>query len=402
VPLLAGDEQAALLDSSSAASAPAPPTTTRLVDRGRATPFARTRKLGGGVGVAAADEGGNTPEDEDGSKDAVMSALLVQLHAAQEAVEERARGSPCREVPRVLFGLPAMASALGVEAAELASATLPPTSSTSAPDDNSTATPSDDTTAEAAHHAGTTPLVPAPPSAAVAAVAPPSVQWPTSLPASPSLPASSMCTSVSPPPPAPLATALVVDDSATNVKIIVKILAGMGCAAVVAFDGQQAVEAVKTKAKVAVEARKLRAESAAESDASSPAASVQFDIIFSDVLMPVLDGLESCRLIRVFEREHQLQTVPVVALTANAMSHDQQACFEAGMTHFLSKVGKRRHMKACTAYKDAVSTGVAHTCHAHSLGLFCLLRSPALQSRSDQRHPAQGHAGPISECREVE
>jgi len=61
----------------------------------------------------------------------------------------------------------------------------------------------------------------------------------------------------------------------------------------------------------------------------------RFNIIFMDIQMPVMDGLEACRRIREFEGESQ--HTPIVALTAHAMQGDALVCLEAGMDDYISK-----------------------------------------------------------------
>ncbi|MEM9839855.1 MAG: ATP-binding protein [Pseudomonadota bacterium] len=69
--------------------------------------------------------------------------------------------------------------------------------------------------------------------------------------------------------------------------------------------------------------------------AAVEAASVKdFDIVLMDMHMPVMGGLEAARAIRAAETKRR---VPIIALTANALQEDQDACFEAGMDDFLSK-----------------------------------------------------------------
>jgi CheY-like chemotaxis protein len=63
----------------------------------------------------------------------------------------------------------------------------------------------------------------------------------------------------------------------------------------------------------------------------------QFDVVFMDVQMPVMNGLEATRCIRAFELKNKRPRVIIVAVTANAMDSDRAACEEAGMNHFLSK-----------------------------------------------------------------
>lgn len=56
-----------------------------------------------------------------------------------------------------------------------------------------------------------------------------------------------------------------------------------------------------------------------------------------DISMPVMDGLESSRLIRAHERQHQLQPALIIALTGLASARTQQEAFGSGVDLFLSK-----------------------------------------------------------------
>lgn len=63
-----------------------------------------------------------------------------------------------------------------------------------------------------------------------------------------------------------------------------------------------------------------------------------FNIIFMDIQMPEMDGLEATRLIRQHEQDHQIkQSTPIVAVTAHALQSEQEKCFDAGVDEFVSK-----------------------------------------------------------------
>ena len=100
---------------------------------------------------------------------------------------------------------------------------------------------------------------------------------------------------------------LVVEDSPTNQKITCKILSKLGYRSVVAEDGQQALECLKTQRQDIL-------------------------LILMDCRMPVMDGLQATQAIRA-----QGDDIPIVALTANDTKADRDACIQAGMDEFLSK-----------------------------------------------------------------
>ncbi|CAK0772645.1 two-component system, sensor histidine kinase [Gammaproteobacteria bacterium] len=83
------------------------------------------------------------------------------------------------------------------------------------------------------------------------------------------------------------------------------------------------------------------------SEAVTAASKVQYDLILMDMQMPEMDGLEATRQIR--SRAGLNARVPIIALTANAMPSDQEACREAGMDDFLSKPFKRENLVTCLA-----------------------------------------------------
>jgi CheY-like chemotaxis protein/HPt (histidine-containing phosphotransfer) domain-containing protein len=89
------------------------------------------------------------------------------------------------------------------------------------------------------------------------------------------------------------------------------LLTNLGCTVTVAQDGEQALGMVQREA---------------------------FDLVLMDCQMPRMDGFEATRRIRQWERSVSGRApVPIVALTANALSGDREACLAAGMVGYLSK-----------------------------------------------------------------
>jgi CheY-like chemotaxis protein len=100
---------------------------------------------------------------------------------------------------------------------------------------------------------------------------------------------------------------LVVEDNPTNQRVVAGLLGKRGYQTHVVSDGRQALEALEGPA---------------------------FDLILMDLQMPVLDGLEATRLIRLDPRWRSL---PIIGLTAHVMAGDRERCLEAGMDDYLAK-----------------------------------------------------------------
>jgi PAS domain S-box-containing protein len=99
---------------------------------------------------------------------------------------------------------------------------------------------------------------------------------------------------------------LLVEDNAVNQKLALRLLSLMGYQADVAANGIEAVDAVERQ---------------------------EYDLVLMDVQMPEMDGLEATRRIRA-----RVEGGPrIVAMTANAMDGDREACLEAGMDDYVGK-----------------------------------------------------------------
>ncbi len=98
---------------------------------------------------------------------------------------------------------------------------------------------------------------------------------------------------------------LVVDDGETNIQLVSVYLRKANVSFETASNGKIAVEKVN---------------------------SGNFDVVLMDMQMPVMDGFQATKLLR--EQGH---TLPIIALTANAMAQDRKRCLEAGCNGFLTK-----------------------------------------------------------------
>ena len=107
---------------------------------------------------------------------------------------------------------------------------------------------------------------------------------------------------------------LLVDDNEINLKVAMRILQQLGYQPELATNGREALEAIEDK---------------------------PVDLVFMDVMMPEIDGLEATRLIRkrqmTGEHKNFQSRILIVAMTAHAMQGDREKCIAAGMDDYLSK-----------------------------------------------------------------
>ncbi len=102
---------------------------------------------------------------------------------------------------------------------------------------------------------------------------------------------------------------LLAEDNEINQEIAVELLKGMGITTTVAQNGAEALQLWEAE---------------------------PFDLILMDIQMPVMDGLTATRRIRASSAAHS-KTVPIIAMTANAMSGDKEKSLEAGMNAHITK-----------------------------------------------------------------
>lgn len=69
-----------------------------------------------------------------------------------------------------------------------------------------------------------------------------------------------------------------------------------------------------------------------------------YHAILMDCQMPEMDGYQATRLIR--ERTDEKRNIPIIAMTANALTGDASKCYEVGMDDYLAKPVKNDELKA--------------------------------------------------------
>ncbi len=115
------------------------------------------------------------------------------------------------------------------------------------------------------------------------------------------------------------ANVLVAEDNIINQKLIRHILEDAGLEVEIANNGLEAFEKRRNN---------------------------EFDLIFMDIQMPVMDGLEATAEILDYEQDEEVPHVPIVALTANALKGDRERFLKEGMDEYISKPLETSELKA--------------------------------------------------------
>jgi len=103
---------------------------------------------------------------------------------------------------------------------------------------------------------------------------------------------------------------LVAEDNLINQKLIMHVLKGFGLDVTLVNNGQEALE--------------LRQ-------------NYDYDLIFMDIQMPILDGISASKAILQYEEKQRKRHIPIIALTANALTGDKEKYMKIGMDNYLSK-----------------------------------------------------------------
>ena len=117
------------------------------------------------------------------------------------------------------------------------------------------------------------------------------------------------------PAPASGLSILVAEDNEINALLMRSLLGRLGHRAVITTNGEEALESWQV----------------------AKSAGTPYDVVFMDIQMPRLDGIETTRRLRGLEASESSRRTPILALTANTLVEDRYACFEAGMDGFLIK-----------------------------------------------------------------
>jgi CheY-like chemotaxis protein/nitrogen-specific signal transduction histidine kinase/HPt (histidine-containing phosphotransfer) domain-containing protein len=127
---------------------------------------------------------------------------------------------------------------------------------------------------------------------------------------------------------------LLCDDNAINQKVALRLLQQMGYRADLAANGIEALAALDRQ---------------------------PYDLVFMDVMMPEMGGLEASRLIRLRQKQkcefpNYKSSIIIVAMTANAMQGDREKCLQAGMDDYIAKPVRLEDVRAIVERWGTIAT----------------------------------------------
>ena len=112
---------------------------------------------------------------------------------------------------------------------------------------------------------------------------------------------------------------LIVEDNAINQKLLQKILEGYGLHVTTTSNGLEATKAVQKQ---------------------------NFDLIFMDIAMPIMDGITASKKIIAYEKTEKLVHTPIIAVTANALKGDKTRFLKEGLDDYIAKPTKQKEIQA--------------------------------------------------------
>lgn len=112
---------------------------------------------------------------------------------------------------------------------------------------------------------------------------------------------------------------LVIDNDVTNLKVYVEFLSTLNCKVDYVENGPKAINKIINN---------------------------NYDIVFTDIIMPEMDGIEFTKKIREYEKESNVQnSLPIIALTAYSKEDLHEKCLEVGVNEVIVKPASKKQLK---------------------------------------------------------
>jgi CheY-like chemotaxis protein len=161
-----------------------------------------------------------------------------------------------------------------------------------------------------------------------------------------------------PPPISRVPNILLVDDNRINLQLLVTFMKKSKFNYTAASDGLEALNAYKAAADILLSTpntSSLSPTSPTSPISLTPPTRPAFDYILMDISMPIMDGNESTRHIRAYEKEKKLPPSKIFALTGLASASAQEESFASGVNHFLPKPVNFKELKAMLEKIDEIA-----------------------------------------------